>query len=762
MDFALPRTIQHYTLTQRLGQGGMGVVYRARDERLGRDVALKMIAGLSDERAVKRFWREARAAAAVSHPNVCQIFEVDESPDGIYLAMELLDGEGLDVRLARGACPPNDAVRVALQVLDALSALHARGLVHRDIKPSNVFLTKHGVKLLDFGLAREVTDTTVRIDPVEAPSGQITRPGMMVGTPRYMAPEQISGNVVDQRADLYAIGTVLFEMLAGRPPFVGENVFDLAAAILNDHPPALQGPPAVIAVDRVIRRAMAKDPSARFPIADAMASELRNVVLGDSGANAIVAVGTLLRVVVPPLRLPGEDADAQFLSYGLAEAISGSLAALRDVVVRSPSLAAKWHAADSDPRQMAHAADVDVVISGSLSRMGDQLRATLQAIEAKSGTVLGATSVRGEMKEIFAFEDELTKGVIGLLTPLRADSGRTQAVRLDVPANAQAFELFLRGLELARSLIQAPAARDCFAQALEHDPAFAPAWAQIGRCHRVIGKFIENYPDNDKRAEDAFRRALALSPKLPVAHRFYTHWESEHGRADAAVARLLEHAKDNRNDAQLFAALVHACRYAGLMGASMAAHEEALRLDPTVATSAEYTLLLRGDATRLANMKNMGSEFEGAHGYLLMYAGKMEEVQKALGNAKLDHLPAGYRGMIESIRFLETDPAGAMRAMDEAMSIGANKDPEAVFLVGLTCALLKSDDRALLMIAQCIDEGYTPVYAMMNAPVLASVRARPGFAAPLDRAKQRQRIALAIFERGGGPELLGIAAEAAL
>jgi serine/threonine protein kinase len=758
MELSLPHTIGHYTLTRRLGQGGMGVVYAARDERLGREVAFKMIAGLSDEQAVKRFWREARAAAAVTHPNVCQIYEVDEAAEGVYLAMELLAGEPLDARLTKGACAPTEAVQVAIQMLAALGAMHERGLVHRDVKPSNVFLTPFGVKLLDFGLARPITDVTVKIDG--ASSGQITRPGTMVGTPRYMAPEQIRGLGADQRTDIYGVGTLLFEMLAGRAPFMGESVFDLAQAILNDHPPALQGPAAVIAVDRVIRRALAKDPAARFPVADAMAAELRNVVLSGSGVDTVSTVRALLRVVVPPLRLQREDPDSAFLSYGLAEAVSGSLAALRDIVVRSPSVAAKW-ASDSDPRQLAREADVDVIVSGTLSRMSDQLRAQLQAIEAKSGTVLGATSVKGLLSEIFEFEDQLTRGVMSLLTPLRADSGKGEKVRRDVPANGQAFEHYLRGVELARSLGQAPAARDCFSRALEEDPAFAPAWAQIGRSHRIIGKYIENYAENNRRAEDAFRRALALSPDLPIAHRFYTHWESEHGRADAAVARLLQHAKHNRNDAQLFAALVHACRYAGLMGASLAAHDEARRLDPTVPTSIEYTFLMLGDEKRLHELELTGDN-EGARGYFLMYSGRVNEVKESIKTVKTDHLPPGYRGMVDAVRLIDTDPVAAIAAMDDAMSIGAYSDPEAVFLMGITCALLKADDKAVRHLNDSVVSGFTPVHAMAHAPVLASLRDRPDFKDTFERARQRQRIALAILERGDGLNLLGVTAEQAL
>jgi len=757
-EIELPRSLGRYTLTRRLGRGGMGVVYAAHDERLGREVAIKMIAGLSDDKAVKRFWREARAAASVSHPNVCQIYEVDESPDGIYLAMELLEGEPLDARLARGPCRPADAVEIALDMLGALAALHQRGVLHRDIKPSNVFLTTHGVKVLDFGLARPIADETLRLD---APGGStlsapITKPGTIVGTPHYMAPEQLTGDIVDARSDLFAVATVLFEMLAGRRPFLGENVFDLAHAVLNEHPPALQGPPAVVAVDRVIRRALSKDPAARFASADAMAAELRNVHLGDSRPDSVTTVRALLRLVVPPLRQLKDDADAAFLSFGLAESVSGSLAGLRDVVVRSPAIAARWTDADADLRKLAAEMDVDIVISGSLSRMGDQLRATVQIVEAGSGTVVGATSVRGTMADIFEFEDQLSQGVIGLLTPLRQQSGgQGGAPRRDVPANGRAFEFFLRGLELARTMTSIPAARKCFEQALAEDSAFAPAWAWLGRCHRVIGKFVENYAENDQRAEEAFQRALALSPDLPTAHRFFTHFESEHGRADAAIARLLQHSRANRNDAQLFAALVHACRYAGLNGASLAAHEEARRLDPTVPTSVEYTLLMAGNLERLQAMPT-SLDVMGAHAYLLLFSGRIPEVRQLMTQASLDQFPPGYRGMLEAVVSADTDPERTMATMLSAMAIGAEHDPEAVFLAGMAAAHLGDHARALEFIGNSVRDGFSAVHPLERAPTLQAVRARPEFATIIETARQRRNIAAAVFERGGGPALLGV------
>src|SRR6185369_10362103 len=256
-DPSHPDRIGHYAIAHKLGAGAMGVVYEARDERLERTVAVKTMSSVAhDETARKRFWREARAAASVNHPNVCHIYEVGEDDGELFIAMELLDGEPLERRLQRGPLSVADTVPIGLEMLDALHALHARGVVHRDLKPSNVFVTPHGVKLLDFGLARP-SDEQARVMGAVT---ELTGTGMMVGTPRYMAPEQVTGDVVDARGDLFAAGAILFEMLAGRPAFAGKNAVEILHATLNEQPPALTGSPAVAAVDRVIRRALSKRP----------------------------------------------------------------------------------------------------------------------------------------------------------------------------------------------------------------------------------------------------------------------------------------------------------------------------------------------------------------------------------------------------------------------------------------------------------------------------------------------------------------------
>ena len=231
----VPARIGHYEIERKIGEGGMGVVYAARDQRLARTIALKMLsAPAPDETARQRLWREARAAASVNHPNICQIYEIGEDAGRVFIAMELLDGEALAARLERGALTAAESVPIGLGILSALAALHARGIVHRDLKPSNVFLTAHAVKLLDFGLAQP------ELGVGDGLAAGLTRTGVVMGTPRYMSPEQVAGEPVDLRSDLFAAGTILFEMLAGRPAFAGRSIVEVLHATRYEQPPAIR------------------------------------------------------------------------------------------------------------------------------------------------------------------------------------------------------------------------------------------------------------------------------------------------------------------------------------------------------------------------------------------------------------------------------------------------------------------------------------------------------------------------------------------
>ncbi len=746
---AMPSRIGHYAIERKLGEGGMGVVYAARDERLERNVALKTMSSVArDATARERFWREARSAASVNHPNICQIYEIGEEGGELFIAMELLEGEVLSDRLQRGPLGPPAALPIGLEILTALAALHARGIVHRDLKPSNVFLTAHGVKLLDFGLARpDVDDDLTRMD--------LTRPGIMLGTPRYMAPEQVSGAPVDARSDLFSAGTILFEMLAGRPAFAGRTVAEILHATRYEQPPALTGSPAVAAVDRVIRRALAKRPDDRPPSADAMAVELRGVGGLDAGDTPALA-HTLTRLVVLPFRVLRPDPETDFLAFSLPDAISTSLSGISSLVVRSNAVAARFAGETPDLKGLAADADVDRVVMGTLLRSGDQLRATAQLVEAPGGTLLSAQTVQSSMGDLFRLQDDISRRIVEALSlPLSGGPLPTPQPRPD----GRAYELYLRANELARAYDGLAAARDLYLRCVELDPQFAAAWARLGRCYRVIGKYIDGAPESESRAEDAFRRALALEPHLSVAHKFYANLEADIGQAQRAVVRLLGEANRHGNDAELFAGLVHACRYSGLYQQSIAAHVEARRLDPNVPTSLDQTLMMTGDIDRLIALEPpavLAGADDGIRVIGLGLAGRREEAKQRLADMRhASRLPIFHSWIEYLTAWLERRPAEMLVRMSATVSLKIQEDPEAIFQQGWLLCDVGEHEAGLVDLRRAVQKGYFVAATLAERPQFDALRGTPAFQALLEEAQAGRARALAAFQEAGGERLLG-------
>ena len=422
--------IAHYRVLRFIGQGGMGVVYAARDERLGRTVAIKTLPDSArDETARQRLWQEARAAASLSHPGICHVYEVGESDGEVYIAMELLVGETLSQRVESGPLSVADAVGITLGVLDTLEALHARGMTHRDLKPSNVFLTEHGIKLLDFGLARPA--------PLDADADtRLTVPGTAMGTPRSMAPEQWTGGDVGPPADVFAVGAMLFEMLAGRPAFPGAAPVEVYHAIMYEDPPALAGGVESMGIDRVIQRSLSKRPEDRFQTAGAMAQALREASRVMAPAPG-VHVRALTRVIVLPFRTVRPDPVVDFLSVGLAEAISATLSGFDSLLVRSSAAAAKFGPGQPDPKALAREAGVDMAVFGTLMRAGDQVRVTMQLVETPSGSVRCSRTAQGTVDDLFVLQDTLAGDLVRALAP-SLTAGVSDAARASVPATPAA------------------------------------------------------------------------------------------------------------------------------------------------------------------------------------------------------------------------------------------------------------------------------------------------------------------------------------
>jgi non-specific serine/threonine protein kinase len=746
----LPARIAHYALTRQIGRGGMGVVYAARDERLERTVALKTMSSLAtDEHARERFWREARAAASVNHPNVCQIYEIGEEGGRLFIAMELLEGETLADRMRAGPMNVTQAVPIGLEMLAALAALHARAVVHRDLKPSNVFLTAHGVKLLDFGLARPGAG------PAPGAASDLTRTGIVMGTPRYMAPEQMLGQS-DARSDLFAAGAILFEMLAGRPAFAGRNVGEILHATLHEQPPALTGSPAIAAIDRVIRRALAKAPAERPASAEAMAGELRSV--GGAGADQTSALArAMTRLVVLPFRVLRADAETDFLAYSLPDAIATSLSGIGPLIVRSSATAARFAGDAPDLKVLAADAGVDRVVIGTLLRQGDQLRVSTQLVDTPSGTLIASHTVQSSLGDLFRLQDDVARRIVeALALPL---GGRTQSPPPDAPHDQQAYELYLRANEMARTYDGLPRARGLYQRCVELDPQFAPAWAHLGRCHRVIGKYIAAERDSESLAEDAFRRALEINPRLSIAHKFYANLEADIGEAPHALVRLLGEAGRRGNDAELFAGLVHACRYCGLYEQSLAAHREARRLDPNAPTGMEQTLLMMGRVDQLMVVEvpvvAAGAD-DGIRVIALGLAGRHDEAREALARMQRVALMSTFRIWTDALLAWLDRRVPEMKAGMAALGpLKIAQDPEAIFQEGLVLCDVGDDDEGVERLHRAVAKGYFPVATLEDRPQFDRVRATPAFQAVLREAQVGRDRALASFRDAGGERLLG-------
>jgi serine/threonine protein kinase len=746
-----------YRITHKLGEGGMGVVFAGHDDRLGRPVAIKMIRqATSTPTARERLWREARAAAGVSHPNVCQLFEIGEAQGQLFITMELLEGESLATRLTRGPIALGEVVPIAMAVLSALAAIHGSGIVHRDLKPSNVFLTPHAVKLLDFGLARPVDD-----DPRGESQTQagLTLAGTIVGTPRYMSPEQAMSQPLNARSDLFAAAIVIYEMLTGRPPFGGDGPVQVMHAVMYEDVPALVGSAAVAAIDRVLHRAMAKNPDDRYSSADAMARDLRSAAaLADSGD--VPHIRAMTRLIVLPFRMLRPDPDTEFLSFSLPDALSASLSSLESLVVRSSLTAARFAADAPDLRRIAEEAAVDIVLTGMLLRAGDELRVTAQLADAAAGTLIWSHTAQAPVGDLFHLQDSIVERIVeSLALPLTRREQRL--LKRDAPASATAYEFYLRANQIvARARVWTDAgtwmlARDLYARSLEEDPRFAPAWVGQARVHRVLAKYIaEESSANLERAESAIKRALELNPELSSAHNLYAQLEIDLGRAREAMVRLIGRARVRGNDPETFVALCAACRYAGLLPASIAAHECARRLDPKAATSVIQTYFVLGDDARVVEI---AEGIYPGYGYIgLIALASVGREADAIAAARKTEATAlsRFRALIASARhFIEGNRADCLKAIEEAVT-GA-LDMEGVFYAGRMLARLDEPRWALQLLARASEAGYCGYLQATRDPWLDSLRGDPVFHTLVGRLRERHESNMTAFRDAGGPAILG-------
>jgi eukaryotic-like serine/threonine-protein kinase len=461
------------------------------------------------------------------------------------------------------------------------------------------------------------------------------------------------------------------------------------------------------------------------------------------------------RLIVLPFRMLRPDPEMEFLVFSLPDAVASSLSGLESMVVRSSIVASRF-AGEPDPKRLAAEANVDVVLTGSLLRAGDRLRVSTQLTEVPAGTLLWSQSSEVPLGNIFQIQDELTTRIVESLSlPLTAREHRL--LKRDVPASARAYELYLRGNQLSHDSKQWTTARDLYLRCVDDDPRYAPAWARLGRIHHVMGKYLDlDAHASLDRAEAAFKRALEINPDLPLAHKLYAQLQVDLGRAQDAMVTLLKQARSA--DPELFAGLVSACRYCGLLDASVAADANARRLEPTVRTSVVHTWFLRADYSRVVATRLEENPYIAA----LSLAGVGRGAEAIALMRELEQkIQTRMRDFIIAARTLVEGKADESVAAVNRIAASDFRDPEGLFYLTRHLAHLNEIGPAIDLFRRVVAGGFCCFPAMAQDPWLDPARRRPEFTKLLHQAEAQHREAASTFARFDGDALLGMSARTA-
>jgi len=502
-------TILHYKILEKLGEGGMGVVYLAEDTKLKRKVAIKFLPSniCSDAEERKRFEIEAQAAASLNHPNITTIYAIEEIDDNVFIAMEYIDGMELRSKIDSGSIPANEAINIAIQIAEGLEAAHKKGIVHRDIKSQNIMITSDGkVKIMDFGLARIGEEQ------------ELTKKGMTIGTVAYMSPEQAKGEEVDFKTDIWSFGVVLYELLCGQLPFKGDYEQAVIYSILNEEPTSIFKINNDMPYDfnDLLNKLLMKNKNERYQEIGAAISDLKNLNkyrASDSSKNSTNDLRSSIAVL--PFTNMSADPEQEYFCDGVSEEIINSLAQLNNLRVIARTSVFSFKGKNIDVREIGKTLNVNTLLEGSVRKSGNRLRITTQLIKVSDGSHLWSNRYDRVLEDVFTIQEDIAENVAtslkGFLTPKEKEAIRRPETNID------AYEYYLKGRQFLNQN-SFDEAKKMFKKAIELDSEYASAYAGLADVHSWLYEWVGSKDYDLAEAEKNSLKALSLAPNLAESH----------------------------------------------------------------------------------------------------------------------------------------------------------------------------------------------------------------------------------------------------
>ncbi|MBI4549052.1 MAG: protein kinase [Ignavibacteriae bacterium] len=508
--FMVGKVISHYKILEKLGEGGMGVVYKAQDTKLDRLVALKFLPPHfgTDEEEKQRFIHEAKAASALDHPNICTIHEVNETDEGqMFIAMAYYEGETLKKKISQGAVKPKEALDIAVQVAQGLSKAHNRGIVHRDMKPANIIITEDGVtKIVDFGLAKLAGQT------------RITKTGTTVGTAAYMSPEQAAGEAVDHRTDIWSLGVILYEMLTGKLPFKADHEAALMYLIVNEEPPSPSALDRRIAhqVDSVVMKILQKDRTLRYQSMKEVLKALQEARIRMEAAEQTGKTKTI--AVLPFENISPEKEDDYFID-GLTEELIVNLSKLKEIQVISRTTSMQYKGTKKDTKTIGGELGTRYILEGSVRKFQDNLRITAQLIDVETDAHLWAETYKGKLADVFDIQEQVSRQIVeALMVKLTPTENVVLTKRSTL--NPEAYDCYLRARNFQDQSTKKSFqfAIQLFQKAIELDPRYADAYASLGQTFALMYERFDRNTSWLDKAIDASLKAIMYDASLSDAY----------------------------------------------------------------------------------------------------------------------------------------------------------------------------------------------------------------------------------------------------